>query len=145
MDIISSQSILQLDEDDDEVFDLAQVYNTRLVEREPSSTPPSWREPSSTPRPRRQPLNRQPSGFITPTLISDQLAAFLGKSAGTRMSRVDVSKEINRYIREKGLASIVNGRNINPDEKLRNLLDITSEFELTYFNLQSCMRRHFIR
>jgi len=140
MDIMSSQSILQLDEDDDEVFDLAQVYNTRVVEREPSSTPPYRREPSS-----RQPPSRQPSGFITPSLISDQLAAFLGKSAGTRMSRVDVSKEINRYIHEKGLVDMHNGRKINPDEKLRNLLDITSEFELTYFNLQRCMRRHFIR
>ena len=143
MDIMSSQSILQLDEDDDdddEVFDLAQLYNTRIIEREPSSTPPSRREPSS-----RQPPSRRPSGFITPTLISDQLAAFLGKSAGTRMSRVDASKEINRYISDNGLQDVVNGRKINPDEKLRNLLDITSEFELTYFNLQSCMRHHFIR
>jgi chromatin remodeling complex protein RSC6 len=85
------------------------------------------------------------SGITKPVPISDELAFFLGKSAGTRMSRVDVSKEINRYIREKGLADTVNGRKINPDEKLRNLLDITSEFELTYFNLQRCMRRHFIR
>jgi chromatin remodeling complex protein RSC6 len=135
---MSSQSMLQLD--DDEVFDLAQVYNTRLIEREPYSTPPSRRYPSSTPH-----SSRQPSGFIAPTLISDQLAAFLGKSAGTRMARTDVSREINQYIRDKGLIDIVNGRKINPDEKLRNLLDITSEFELTYFNLQSCMRHHFIR
>ena len=135
---MSSQSILQLDED--EVFDLAQVYNTRLIEREPYSTPPSRREPSN-----REPPIRRPSGFIAPTLISHQLAAFLGKSAGTRMSRLDASKEINGYIRDNGLIDMHNGRKINADEKLRNLLDITSEFELTYFNMQKCMRHHFIR
>jgi len=89
--------------------------------------------------------SRQPIGFITPTLLSEELARFLGKPPGTRMARTDVSKEINKYIRAKGLIDRENGRKINPDENLRALLRITSRDELTYFNLQKYMKHHFIR
>ena len=89
--------------------------------------------------------SRMPVGFITPTLLSDQLAQFLGVPPGTRMARTDVSKEINKYMRAKGLVDRENGRKINPDENLRALLGITSKVELTYFNLQRYMKPHFIR
>ena len=89
--------------------------------------------------------SRMPVGFITPTLLSEELARFLGKPPGTRMARTDVSKEINKYIRAKGLVDRENGRKINPDENLRALLRITSRDELTYFNLQKYMKPHFIR
>lgn len=83
------------------------------------------------------------SGFVKPTLISDQLAMFLGKPAGTRMARTDVSKEINTYIRIHGLQCPYNGRVINPDVKLRKLLRLTTNDELTFFNLQKYMKPHF--
>ena len=89
--------------------------------------------------------SRMPVGFITPTLLSEELARFLGKPPGTRMARTDVSKEINKYIRAKGLVDRENGHKINPDENLRALLRITSKVELTYFNLQKYMKPHFIR
>ena len=38
------------------------------------------------------------SGFVKPSLISDELAIFLGKPVGTEMARTEVSKEINTYI-----------------------------------------------
>ena len=83
------------------------------------------------------------SGFIKPSIISDQLAMFLGKPAGTKMARTEVSKEINTYIRVHGLQSPYNGRIINPDEKLRKLLNINNGVEVTYFNLQKYMKPHF--
>lgn len=86
---------------------------------------------------------RVPSGFIKPSSISDELAMFLGRPAGTKMARTDVSKEINTYIRVHGLQSPYNGRVINPDEKLRKLLNINNGVELTYFNLQKYMSPHF--
>lgn len=89
--------------------------------------------------------SRMPVGFVAPTLLSDQLAQFLGVPPGTRMARTDVSKEINKYMRDKGLIDRENGRKINPDENLRALLGITSKVELTYFNLQKYMKPHFIR
>ena len=89
--------------------------------------------------------NRQPSGFVKPTLISDELANFLGKTLGTEMARTDVSKEINQYIRLNSLQDKSNGRKIIPDNKLAPLLKITGDDELTYFNLQRYMKHHFVK
>jgi len=89
--------------------------------------------------------NRQPSGFVKPTKISAELAAFLGKSNGTEMARTAVSKEINNYIRTHQLQDKTNGRKINPDAKLSALLNIKSDEELTYFNLQRFMKHHFVK
>jgi chromatin remodeling complex protein RSC6 len=89
--------------------------------------------------------NRQPSGFVKPTRISDELAQFLGKTIGTEMARTDVSKEINAYIRSNGLQDKSNGRKINADTKLSTLLKLKKDDELTYFNLQRYMKHHFIK
>jgi chromatin remodeling complex protein RSC6 len=89
--------------------------------------------------------NRAPSGFVKPTRISDELAAFLGKSSGAEMARTEVSKEINAYIRANNLQDKDNGRKILPDSKLTTLLKIQNNEELTYFNLQRFMKHHFIK
>lgn len=89
--------------------------------------------------------NRAPSGFVKPTLISDELAAFLGKEKGSEVARTTVSKEINAYIRAAKLQDPTNGRKINPDAKLAKLLKIGKGDELTYFNLQRYMKHHFIK
>ena len=89
--------------------------------------------------------NRNPSGFVKPTPISDALAAFLKKPAGTQMARTEVTREINSYIREKKLQDPANGRKINPDGPLRKLLNVEKNGELTYFNLQRYMSPHFIK
>ena len=94
---------------------------------------------------RRNNGNRKPSGFIKPTRISDELAAFLGKTIGTEMARTEVSKEINAYIQTHSLQDKSNGRKINPDAKLTQLLKISKEDELTYFNLQKFMKHHFVK
>ena len=94
---------------------------------------------------RRNNGNRKPSGFIKPTRISDELAAFLEKTTGTEMARTEVSKEINAYIQKHGLQDKSNGRKINPDAKLTELLKISKDDELTYFNLQKFMKHHFIK
>ena len=89
--------------------------------------------------------NRQPSGFVKPTLISNELAEFLGKTVGTEMARTEVSKEINKYIQSNNLKDPANGRKINPDAKLAKLLKLNKTDELTYFNLQRYMKHHFIK
>lgn len=89
--------------------------------------------------------NRQPSGFVKPTKISDELAKFLEKPTGTEMARTDVTREINKYIRSHNLQDKENGRKINPDAKLQALLKLKKNDELTYFNLQTYMAPHFAK
>ena len=86
---------------------------------------------------------RAPSGFVKPTKISSELAAFLGKTADTEMARTEVTKEINTYIRANNLQNKTNGRIINADAKLKTLLKLKNDDELTYFNLQRYMSHHF--
>ena len=94
---------------------------------------------------KRKTGNRQPSGFVKPTLISDQLASFLGKPKGSELARTEVTREINAYIRANKLQDPENGRKINPDTKLKSLLSLTAADELTYFNLQKYMSPHFAK
>ena len=89
--------------------------------------------------------NRKPSGFVRPTLISDELATFLGKDFGTEMARTSVSKEINQYIIANKLQEETNGRQINADAALKALLKVGDEDVLTYFNLQKFLKHHFIK
>ena len=92
---------------------------------------------------KRKAGNRAPSGFVKPTKISDELAAFLGKDKGAELARTTVTKEINAYIRTNKLQDESNGRKINPDAKLAALLKLKKTDELTYFNLQKYMSHHF--
>ncbi len=94
---------------------------------------------------KRKSGNRAPSGFVKPTLISKELAEFLGKPAGTEWARTEVTREINAYIRLHNLQDKENGRKINPDSKLKNLLQLKKGEELTYFNLQKYMSPHFAK
>jgi upstream activation factor subunit UAF30 len=94
---------------------------------------------------KRKNVNRAPSGFVKPTLISPELASFLGKTAGTEMARTEVTREINAYIRDHQLQDKSNGRIINADTKLSSLLKIPAGEELTYFNLQRYMSPHFTK
>ena len=94
---------------------------------------------------KRKTGNRAPSGFVKPTLISKELAEFLGRPVGTELARTEVTREINAYIRTHSLQDKENGRKINPDTKLKSLLQVKKGEELTYFNLQQYMSRHFAK
>ena len=94
---------------------------------------------------KRKSGNRAPSGFVKPTLISNELASFLGKPEGTEMARTEVTREINAYIREHKLQDKENGRKIIADKKLTGLLKLKKGDELTYFNLQRYMSPHFAK
>ena len=96
-------------------------------------------------RKKRKSGNRAPSGFVKPTKISVELATFLGKAKGTEMARTEVTREINSYIRAHKLQDPKNGRRILADAKLRKLLKLKKEDELTYFNLQRYMSPHFAK
>lgn len=87
--------------------------------------------------------NRKPSGFAKPTTISDELCLFMNKEKGTEVARTEVTQYIIGYIREHNLQNPENRRIIKPNECLTVLLDLKQEDEVTYFNLQRFMNKHF--
>ena len=102
---------------------------------------------------KRKAGNRSPSGFVKPTLISNELAAFLGKEVGTQMARTEVTREINAYIRannlqdkaERSMLTRQRSQDQCRHEAHASLLKLTPGDELTYFNLQKFMSPHFAK
>ena len=94
---------------------------------------------------KKQKSNRKPSGFVKPTLISMELADFLKVPHKSEIARTEVTREINKYIREHNLQDAKNGRIINADKALQTLLKVQKSDELTYFNLQKFMSPHFLK
>ena len=88
---------------------------------------------------------KNPSGFTQPTKITDELALFLDVSKGSMLPRTEVTKLVNKYIKEHGLQWEVNKRHIKPDKKLEKLLKVGKEADLTYFNLQTYLKPHYIK
>lgn len=86
-----------------------------------------------------------PNGFAKPTKIVDELCDFCGVARGTKMSRTDVTRAINSYIKEKNLNKPENKRQILPDEKLRTLLKLKAGEEVNYFKMQSYISPLFIK
>jgi len=89
--------------------------------------------------------NRKPSGFAAASPISEELCDFMGKERGTSIARTEVTKFICSYIDENSLRNVENKRVINPDDKLKTLLDPDGDTVLTYFNIQRFMNKHFIK
>jgi chromatin remodeling complex protein RSC6 len=85
-----------------------------------------------------------PSGITKPSLISDELAKFLDKPTGTEMTRADVTKELYKYINLNGLQNQSEKVKININQTLADLLGIEITQEVTYFNIQSLMNKHYI-
>lgn len=85
---------------------------------------------------------RQLSIFERPTKVTDELCLFLSKPKGTLMSRSEVTKGVNCYVKEHNLK---NKHDIKPDAALKKLLAIGDGEPLTYFNLQRYLNRHYIK
>ena len=75
--------------------------------------------------------------------ISEELCNFIGVPYGTKKSQIDISRYICIYIKEHNLNKPTNRRIIIPDEKLKNILKINNEEEVTFFILQRLISHHF--
>ena len=87
-------------------------------------------------------VKRAPSIFERPVQVTDELCAFLVKPKGTLMSRSEVTKGVNNYVKEKNLKE---KHDIKADAPLRKLLSISETEHLTYFNLQRFLNRHYVK
>jgi chromatin remodeling complex protein RSC6 len=93
---------------------------------------------------------RAPSGFAKPTKVTKELCNFMDKPEGTEIARTEVTKALISYIKSNNLLEEnedTKKKKIVPDEKLKNLLGIDNEKlnELTYFNIQKYMNKHFYK
>ena len=86
-----------------------------------------------------------PNGFAKPCKIKVELCDFLGVPHGSEMSRTDVTRGVNAYIKKHNLNKPENKRFIVPDDKLRSLLGVKPTEEVSYFQLQRYLSPHFIK
>ena len=91
---------------------------------------------------------RAPSGFAKPTKVTNALCEFMDRPEGTEIARTEVTKALINYIKSNNLLEQGNNskQKIVPDSKLKSLLGIDDyeTTELTYFNIQKYMNKHFI-
>ena len=92
----------------------------------------------------KQKGNRKPSGFAVPSKISPELCQFMHKPPDSEVARTEVTQFIISYIKDKDLQWKENRKIIKPDIPLQTLLG-NGEDEVTYFNLQRYMNKHFLK
>ena len=83
------------------------------------------------------------SGFMKPVKITSEMAKFCGFTVDQLVSRVDVTKAICNYVKEKNLQNQTDRRQFTPDAKLSALLSVTET--ITYYTLQKYIQKHFIK
>ena len=62
---------------------------------------------------------------------------------GTAVARTEVTQYIINYIKKNELQWKESRKIIKPDKALTSLLSVEDQDEVTYFNLQKYMNRHF--
>jgi chromatin remodeling complex protein RSC6 len=97
--------------------------------------------------------NNTNSGFLKPVKISKELAKFTGWDHNEPRSRVDVTKYICNYIKEKNLQKTEDKRfiRVEDDPSLKTLLKFDEKEkdsegnpkQLTYYSLQTYLKSHF--
>jgi chromatin remodeling complex protein RSC6 len=76
-------------------------------------------------------VNRKPTGFQIKRPIVPELANFLDVDEDTEMNWIEVNKAINKYIEQNNLKNPTDKRLVNPDAKLKKLLNVDSSFSFT--------------
>ena len=88
---------------------------------------------------------RANNAFLKLRPITDELAAFMGVPAKSQKSQTDVTKFVSQYVKTHGCFDPSFKRRIVPDAKLGKLLRAKDGQEITYLNLQSFLKVHFIK
>jgi hypothetical protein len=88
---------------------------------------------------------RANNAFLKLRPISDELSTFMGLPAKSERSQTDVTKFVATYVREHSCFDPNFKRRILPNSALAKLLRVTDKEEVTYLNLQSFLKVHFIK
>ena len=84
----------------------------------------------------------QNNGFNKLLDITPKLRAFLNLAEGEKISRSQVTRNINTYVEQKGLK---NGQNITLDAALKDLLQVPEGVQVTFLNIQKYINPHYIK
>lgn len=90
-------------------------------------------------------LRTRNNGFNRKMEVSDSLKEFLSLGAGDVVSRSDVTRKVNAYIKENGLKHPDNGRVIVLDDKLSKLLTPPDGEQVTFLNIQKYISPHYLK
>lgn len=74
--------------------------------------------------------------------VSDELAKFMDISPENNVTKIEVSKFITKYIKEHNLKDPIDRRLINPNNELKNLLELPDDVALNYNILQRYLSKH---
>jgi len=88
---------------------------------------------------------RANNAFLVQRPLTDELCAFMGLKAGETRSQTQVTKFISEYVKTHSCFDPSFKRRILPNAALAKLLRVGDKDEVTYLNLQSFLKVHFIK
>jgi chromatin remodeling complex protein RSC6 len=88
---------------------------------------------------------RANNAFLKMRPLTDELCSFMGLPAKSQKSQTDVTKFVSTYVKAHNCYDPNFKRRIIPDTKLGKLLRVKDGQEVTYLNLQSFLKVHFIK
>ena len=127
--------------------------DTTLTKKIPKSIKTKETKETKEPKEAKEPKEKKPrnkkevevqSAILKSASLSKELSEFLCKSENTEMLRTEVTKEIYKYIQDNNLQDSENKKIINPNDELIKLFNLEEKQELTYFNIQTFLNKHFI-
>jgi len=88
---------------------------------------------------------RANNAFLVQRPLTDELCHFMGLKAGETRSQTQVTKFISEYVKTHSCFDPSFKRRILPNAALAKLLRVGDKDEVTYLNLQSFLKVHFIK
>lgn len=85
------------------------------------------------------------NGFNRPQIVSSELRTFLSLGEEETISRSEVTKRLNAYVKDNGLKHPDNGRVIILDDKLTTLLKPPEGVQVTFLNVQKYLSPHYTK
>jgi len=88
---------------------------------------------------------RANNAFLVQRPLTDELCSFMGLKSGDKRSQTEVTKFISGYVKQHNCFDPNFKRRILPNSALAKLLRVSDKDEVTYLNLQSFLKVHFIK
>ena len=88
---------------------------------------------------------RANNAFLVQRPLTDELCHFMGLKSGETRSQTQVTKFISEYVKSHSCFDPSFKRRILPNAALAKLLRVGDKDEVTYLNLQSFLKVHFLK